>query len=92
MPSGPNTIRSTESRLQLKPAGSATGNADGTWQPRTRDLSAELPALLAAVTDRLGRIDRVTTTSRTGRHRAGGSSPTAMSSGSKDSGPSRPVA
>lgn len=28
--------------------------------PRTRDLTAELPALLAAVAARLGRIDRVT--------------------------------
>ncbi|SFW79983.1 DUF5994 family protein [Amycolatopsis australiensis] len=63
MPSVPSTTPSTPStapRLRLKPAGPATGNADGAWWPRTRDLSAELPALLAAMTARLGRIDRVT--------------------------------
>ncbi|MGK3205744.1 DUF5994 family protein [Amycolatopsis sp. MEPSY49] len=64
MPSGPNTTLATppvtEPRLRLKPAAPATGHVDGAWWPRTRDLAAELPALLAALTARLGRIDRVT--------------------------------
>ncbi|MEV7044022.1 DUF5994 family protein [Amycolatopsis sp. NPDC051061] len=64
MPSGSNTTRSTPpatgSRLRLKPATPTTGHVDGAWWPHARDLSAELPALLAALTDRLGRIDRVT--------------------------------
>lgn len=60
MPSGPNTTLSTEPRLRLKPAAPATGHADGAWWPQTRDLAAELPALLAELAARLGRIDRVT--------------------------------
>lgn len=64
MPSGSNTTipstPATSPRLRLKPAAPATGHVDGAWWPRTRDLAAELPALLAAVTGRLGRIDRVT--------------------------------
>jgi hypothetical protein len=64
MPSGSNTTPSTspvaEPRLRLKPPAPATGHVDGAWWPRTRDLAAELPGLLAAVTGRLGRIDRVT--------------------------------
>jgi hypothetical protein len=58
MSSGLNTT--STSRLSLKPAAPTTGHVDGAWWPRTRDLAAELPALLAAVADRLGRIDRVT--------------------------------
>jgi len=58
MLSGSNTPPT--SRLSLKPAAPTTGNVDGAWWPRSRDLAAELPALLAAVADRLGRIDRVT--------------------------------
>ncbi|GHG03980.1 MULTISPECIES: DUF5994 family protein [Amycolatopsis] len=64
MTSGPNTTLSsapaTEERLRLKPAAPATGHVDGAWWPPTRDLAAELPALLAALAARLGRIDRVT--------------------------------
>jgi hypothetical protein len=64
MPSGPKTSSSsspaTEPRLRLKPAGPTTGHVDGGWWPRTRDLAAELPALLTEVAARIGRIDRVT--------------------------------
>lgn len=64
MLSGSNTSRSpssaTEPRLRLKPAGPATGHVDGAWWPRTRDLTAELPALLTAVGARRGPADRVT--------------------------------
>ncbi|MEU4674636.1 DUF5994 family protein [Amycolatopsis sp. NPDC023774] len=63
MLSGPNTTLSTqpvtEPRLRLKPAAPATGHVDGAWWPRSRDLAAELPVLLAALAARLGRIDRV---------------------------------
>ncbi|MEV5714569.1 DUF5994 family protein [Amycolatopsis mediterranei] len=63
MLSGPNTAPSIpsviEPRLRLKPEAPATGHVDGAWWPRTHDLSAELPALLAVVAVRLGRIDRV---------------------------------
>jgi len=64
MTSDPNTTLAaqpvTEPRLRLKPAAPATGHVDGGWWPRTRDLAAELPALLAAPAARLGRVDRVT--------------------------------
>src|SRR5438270_1009005 len=64
MPSGSNTLTTTvpatEPRLRLKPEAPATGHVDGAWWPRTRDLTAELPALLTAVAARLGRIERVT--------------------------------
>ncbi|ADJ47340.1 hypothetical protein AMES_5515 [Amycolatopsis mediterranei S699] len=63
MSSGPNTLAAqpvTEPRLRLKPAGPATGHVDGAWWPRTRELTAELPALLAVLAARLGRVDRVT--------------------------------
>lgn len=47
-------------RLTLKPAAEgATGYVDGGWWPRSRDLAAELPPLLAALSDRLGPIERV---------------------------------
>jgi hypothetical protein len=47
-------------RLRLKPEAPATGWVDGAWWPHSRDLTAELPSLLPALTDRLGRIERVT--------------------------------
>ncbi|WP_246076372.1 DUF5994 family protein [Amycolatopsis cihanbeyliensis] len=48
-------------RLRLKPpVASSTGFVDGAWWPRSRNLSAELPALLAALRPRLGRVERVT--------------------------------
>jgi uncharacterized protein DUF5994 len=46
-------------RLKLKPQPSATGYVDGGWWPRSRDLAAELPGLLAVLTVRLGPIERV---------------------------------
>ena len=53
--SGPDT----DVRLRLKPAAPTSGHVDGSWWPRSRDLAAELPDLLAAVTDRLGSTERV---------------------------------
>lgn len=46
-------------RLKLKPKAPATGYVDGAWWPRSQDLSAELPALLAVLAVRLGRVRRV---------------------------------
>lgn len=46
-------------RLRLKPHGPTTGVVDGAWWPHSRDLAAELPALLALLTVRMGRIERV---------------------------------
>lgn len=46
-------------RLRLKPRAPVTGFVDGGWWPRSRDLPAELPALLAVLEVRLGRVERV---------------------------------
>jgi hypothetical protein len=46
-------------RLRLKPKGQTTGWVDGGWWPRSRELGAELPGLLAVLAVRLGRIERV---------------------------------
>ena len=46
-------------RLKLKPKAPTSGYVDGAWWPRSRDLSAELPALLAVLAVRLGRTERV---------------------------------
>ena len=54
-PSGPDA----DVRLRLKPAAPTSGHVDGSWCPRSRDLAAELPTLLTAVTDRLGSTERV---------------------------------
>ncbi len=47
-------------RLRLKPKAPHSGYVDGAWWPRSDDLAAELPDLLAVLSVRLGRIDRVT--------------------------------
>ncbi|MEU0511253.1 DUF5994 family protein [Amycolatopsis thermoflava] len=47
-------------RLRLKPAGAVAGYVDGAWWPRSRDLAAELPGLLAVLARRPGSIERVT--------------------------------
>jgi uncharacterized protein DUF5994 len=46
-------------RLKLKPETDPSGYVDGGWWPRSRDLGAELPALLTALAVRMGRIERV---------------------------------
>ena len=45
--------------LRTKPKAPEPGYVDGAWWPRSRDLSAELPALLAVLAARLGPIARV---------------------------------
>ncbi|MDT0405775.1 MULTISPECIES: DUF5994 family protein [Streptomyces] len=47
-------------RLSLAPAGSAPALLDGAWWPRSRDLTAELPALASVLDPLWGRITRVT--------------------------------
>jgi hypothetical protein len=46
-------------RLTLKPAAPATGSVDGAWWPWSRNLAAEVPALLAVLADRLGAVEGV---------------------------------
>lgn len=46
-------------RLRLKPRGPVTGFVDGGWWPRSRDLPAELPALLAVLAVRMGPVESV---------------------------------
>jgi Family of unknown function (DUF5994) len=46
-------------RLCLKAKAPRSGYVDGAWWPHTDDLTTELPDLLAVLSVRLGRIDRV---------------------------------
>ncbi|MDF1903779.1 MULTISPECIES: DUF5994 family protein [Mycolicibacterium] len=46
-------------RLRLKPKAPQRGYVDGAWWPRSDDLSAELPELLAVLSVRLGHVERV---------------------------------
>lgn len=46
-------------RLRLKPAHRACGFVQGAWWPQSTDLARELPALLRALSLRLGGVDRV---------------------------------
>jgi Family of unknown function (DUF5994) len=46
-------------RLRLKPKAPHSGYVDGAWWPHSDDLTTELPDLLAVLSVRLGRIDRV---------------------------------
>ncbi|WP_405616712.1 DUF5994 family protein [Streptomyces sp. NBC_00076] len=51
---------SSSLRLSLAPAGAAPALLDGAWWPRSRDLVAELPTLMAVLDPLWGRITRVT--------------------------------
>jgi hypothetical protein len=46
-------------RLRLDPTMAGTGAVDGGWWPRSRDLDAELPGLVAGLDSSLGPITRV---------------------------------
>ncbi|MET9671856.1 DUF5994 family protein [Streptomyces sp. NPDC006482] len=46
-------------RLSLTPKTTLAGLLDGAWWPLSRDLTAELPALVDALDERYGRITRV---------------------------------
>ena len=45
--------------MRLKPEDRHSDYIDGAWWPRSTDLATELPELLAALTTRLGRVDRI---------------------------------
>ncbi len=47
-------------RMSLAPLGSKLALLDGAWWPRSRDLAAELPQLVAALDPLWGRITRIT--------------------------------
>ncbi|MGW0582360.1 DUF5994 family protein [Streptomyces sp. NPDC002920] len=51
---------SSAPRLSLAPVDPAPALLDGAWWPRSRDLTAELPALTAVLDPLWGRITRVT--------------------------------
>lgn len=55
MPSGPHTSSSSP-RLRVKPPAPTTGYVDGAWWPRSRDLPAELPALLEQLAAKVERV------------------------------------
>jgi hypothetical protein len=61
MPSASSTFPTSIDleRLRLKPDSSATGFVDGAWWPTSRDLAAELPALVAGLAGELGRVERM---------------------------------
>ncbi|MFJ4651192.1 DUF5994 family protein [Nocardia sp. NPDC088792] len=46
-------------RLRLKPKNHGAEYLDGAWWPKSADLVGELPELVAALTIRLGPVDRV---------------------------------
>jgi hypothetical protein len=54
---GPSALRGL--RLRLKPAHRSCGFVQGAWWPRTDQLFTELPPLLAALSPRVGSVDRV---------------------------------
>ncbi|EHB50252.1 hypothetical protein MycrhDRAFT_4678 [Mycolicibacterium rhodesiae JS60] len=54
-----STLPAATPRLRLKPKASRSGSVDGAWWPRSDELAVELPDLLAVLSVRLGRIDRV---------------------------------
>lgn len=47
-------------RLSVKPEAATSGFVDGAWWPASRDLAAELSAVVAGLADRLGDVERVT--------------------------------
>ncbi|MCZ0986990.1 DUF5994 family protein [Streptomyces diastatochromogenes] len=58
------TPSSLPPRLVLAPADTAPALIDGAWWPRSRDLKAELPALIEVLDPLWGRITRVTVNPR----------------------------
>lgn len=53
------TAEDRDVRLKLKPKAGTTGFVDGGWWPRSRDLQAEIPALVARLAVRLSPVERV---------------------------------
>jgi Family of unknown function (DUF5994) len=60
LPSGVHhAVRPGSALLRLETTASREGTLDGAWWPRSRDIGAELPALLSALTEHLGPLSRV---------------------------------
>ncbi|MBL3665230.1 hypothetical protein JL475_04260 [Streptomyces sp. M2CJ-2] len=60
LPSGIHqAVRPGCALLRLETRASREGVLDGAWWPRSRDIGAELPALLSALTGHLGPLTRV---------------------------------
>ncbi|MGC5034277.1 MULTISPECIES: DUF5994 family protein [unclassified Streptomyces] len=56
---GLSGVRPGSALLRLETTESREGILDGAWWPRSRDIGAELPALVEALTEHLGPVDRV---------------------------------
>ena len=60
LPSGVHeAVRPGCALLRLETTESREGVLDGAWWPQSRDIGAELPALLSALTEYLGPVTRV---------------------------------
>ncbi|MFB7460024.1 DUF5994 family protein [Streptomyces sp. NPDC056188] len=60
LPSGVHeAVRPGCALLRLETTAAREGVLDGAWWPRSRDIGAELPALLSALTGHLGPVTRV---------------------------------
>ncbi|MEU3534635.1 MULTISPECIES: DUF5994 family protein [Streptomyces] len=60
LPSGAHhAVRPGSALLRLETTASREGVLDGAWWPRSRDIGAELPALVNALTEHLGPLTRV---------------------------------
>ncbi|MEU3730427.1 DUF5994 family protein [Streptomyces sp. NPDC033538] len=53
------SIRPGTALLRLTTTHERAGTLDGAWWPRSRTLTAELPGLISALTERLGPITRI---------------------------------
>jgi hypothetical protein len=58
-PTAPTHDGTGTARLRLKPEAPVSGFVDGAWWPRSRDLAAELPVILAELELRVGPVARV---------------------------------
>ena len=52
-------VRPGTALLRLETTRSREGSLDGAWWPRSRDIAAELPALVSALAEYLGPITRI---------------------------------
>ncbi|MGC9538226.1 DUF5994 family protein [Streptomyces sp. UG1] len=52
-------VRPGSALLRLETTQSREGVLDGAWRPRSRDVTAELPALVRALAEHLGPVTRV---------------------------------
>lgn len=53
------SVRPGTALVRLETTHAREGILDGAWWPRTRDIGAELPSLISALTERLGPVTRV---------------------------------